>query len=256
MDIPVNFQQATLLERIDLTADVAVFKFKPEQDFTFTPGQYATLAFPDGEKFIQRPYSVVSSPLESVIEMYIELVPDGKLTPRLWEMKPNEKILFKNKIIGAFILQEKQGMKNHIMCSTVTGVGPYISIARTQKRLLDEGKITDPHRLVVLHGGSRSEELGMYVDEMTRLAQQCDWLQYVPTVSRHYDDLQWTGEVGRVDDLMRKYADNAGMNYTNAIGYACGHPQMIENVKAMLFRARFPKEQIKEEKYFVQSKTA
>ncbi len=255
MEIP-NFQRATLLERVDFTKDVAVFKFKPEHDFTFTPGQYATIAFPDGEKLIQRPYSVVSSPLEPYIEMYIDLVPEGKLTPRLWELRPNDTILFKNKIIGAFVLQEKQGMKNHIMCATVTGVGPYISIARTQKRLLDEGKITEPHRLMILHGASHSGELGIYKDEMSALAEQCDWLQYIPTISRHYDDPSWTGEVGRVDDLMRKYADGAGMDYTNSIGYACGNPQMIENVKAMLYRARFPKEQIKEEKYFIAQKTA
>ena len=39
-------------------------------------------------------------------------------------------------------------------------------------------------------------------------------------------------------------------DYTQAIAYACGHPVMVENARAILQRARFPKIQIHTEKYF------
>jgi ferredoxin/flavodoxin---NADP+ reductase len=247
-----NFMRATLQERVDFSNDVAMFRFQPDGAFEFTPGQYATIGIEDGEKFIQRAYSVVSSPRESHLEFYIELVPDGMMTPRLWDFKPGAQILVKNKIIGTFVIQEKTGMKQHVMASTVTGVGPSISIARTQKRDLDSGKLSaaDAHKLLVVQGASRSWEFGSYDAELRDIARD-GWLEYVPTISRPWEDEAWTGETGRVEDIVRKYADAHGYNHTNAVGYACGHPQMIENVKGIFSRSRFPKEQIKEEKYFV-----
>ncbi len=247
-----NFVRATLLERIDFCPQVAVFRFKSDTQLEFTPGQYATIGMEDGEKFIQRPYSLVSSPHETIVELYVDLVPEGLFTPRLWDLKPNDSLYLKSKVIGTFVLQEKTGMKNHIMASTVTGVGPSISIARTQKRDLESGKIkaADAHNLLVLHGGSCSWELGIYKDEMTELAKE-GWLTYVPTISRPWEDPEWVGETGRAEELIRKYADGLSCNHTNAVGYACGHPQMIENAKGIFSRMRLPKEQIKEEKYFV-----
>ena len=49
---------------------------------------------------------------------------------------------------------------------------------------------------------------------------------------------------------MRKYADQVGMDRTNSIAYACGHPNMVENVKDILARTGFGKDQIREEEYF------
>jgi len=39
---------------------------------------------------------------------------------------------------------------------------------------------------------------------------------------------QWTGEIGRVDELIRKYADQWGITAQNGVGYLCGHPEMID----------------------------
>ena len=49
---------------------------------------------------------------------------------------------------------------------------------------------------------------------------------------------------------MRKYADQLGFDHRNSVAYACGHPQMVANVKAILERARFSRDHIKEENYF------
>jgi NAD(P)H-flavin reductase len=60
----------------------------------------------------------------------------------------------------------------------------------------------------------------------------------------------WKGETGRIEDIMRKHADQLGFDHCNSVAYACGHPQMVANVKEVLARARFHKDQIKEEKFF------
>lgn len=243
-----NFYRAQLLERVNFTDDLAMFRFGPEASFTFKPGQYATLALEHDGKLIQRPYSIVSSPYEAFLEFFVELVPQGDLTPRLWELKPGDHVLVRNRIVGAFTRDEKAGMTRHLMAATVTGIAPYISMIRTHRLDLERGPAAE-HQFAVVQGASRSWEFGVYKDEMTQIARD-GWVHYIPTVSRPWEDTEWKGESGRVEDVLRKYAASLDFDYTNSVGYACGHPQMIENVKGILARARFPKSQIKEEKYF------
>jgi ferredoxin--NADP+ reductase len=75
-------------------------------------------------------------------------------------------------------------------------------------------------------------------------------------VSRPWEDENWKGEVGRVDDLMRKYADQWGCTGANSIAYLCGHPEMVEHGKGILKRIGFTKENLKEEVYWVPGKAA
>lgn len=243
-----NFYRAELIERVDFAEDLWLIKVKPEGPFSFIPGQYATLAVEDGGKLIQRPYSIVSSPYEDFLEFFFELVPHGELTPRLYQLKVGDHVLVRNRIVGAFTLFEKTGMKRHLMAGTVTGTVPYISMARAQRTEIQRGK-KDVHEMAVIMGASRSWEMGVYKDELTEMARE-SWFQFIPTVSRPWEDPDWKGECGRVEDLIRKYSDQLGYTWENSVGYACGHPQMIENAKGIFARARFPKENIKEEKFF------
>ena len=243
-----KFCQATLLERIDFTHDLALFRFGTDRPLRFKPGQYATIAVEDGEALIQRAYSIVSSPYEAALEFFVELVPQGALTPRLWELKPDAQVLIREKIVGRFTLDDTGAYDKHLLLATVTGIAPYLSMARTRKLDAERGTAPAGH-LAVIHGASFAHELGLYRDEMEALARD-GWLTYVPTVSRPWEDPAWTGETGRVDDVIRKYADLWGFDATNAVAYACGHPQMIENAMSILTRARFSKDQLREEKYF------
>jgi len=243
-----SFHRAQLVERVDFTGDLAMFRFRPEHELPFKAGQYATLAVEHDGRLIQRPYSIVSSPYESFLEFFVELVPQGELTPKLWELRSSDYVLVRNRIVGAFTKDDKAGMNRHIMAATVTGIAPYVSMIRTQRIDLDRGSGTQ-QRFAVVQGASRSWEFGTYKDELDQVARQ-GWVNYIPTISRPWEDPDWKGECGRAEDVFRKYADNLGFDYTNSVGYACGHPHMIENVKGILARARFPKAQIKEEKYF------
>ena len=80
------------------------------------------------------------------------------------------------------------------------------------------------------------------------------WLTFVPTVSRPWEDQKWTGEKGRVDDLLRKYADMWGIRADNSVAYLCGHPEMIERGKGVLKRIGFEREFLKEEIYWIPAK--
>ncbi len=244
-----TFFQATLVEKTDFSDDLALFRFRAEAHLSFVPGQYATIAIERNGKLIQRPYSIASSPLEPFLEFFIELVPDGELTPLLWELTANDKVLIRHRIVGKFTLDDSSGVNKHLMLATVTGVAPFISMARTQRINLERGA-PQPHHLAIVHASSHSSEFGTYREELTELART-GWLSYVPTVSRPWTDADWKGETGRVEDVIRKYSDELGYDSSNAIAYACGHPQMIENAKGILTRRRFAKERLREEKYFV-----
>lgn len=246
---PDKFFEAELTERIDFTEDLGLFRFCPQTPPPFKPGQYVTIVVQDGDKLLQRPYSIVSAPHEQCIELFLELVPGGALTPKLWELQPGARVYMRNRIVGNFVLDEAPGVRRHVMAATVTGIAPFFSMVRHQIHKMSTENV-EPHEFLILHGASESKELGVYVQQLQELAQRYEWLHYIPTVSRPWQDSGWVGETGRVDDLVRKYADNLGFTAENAAGYACGNPQMIETVKGILARANFPKQRIHEEKYF------
>jgi len=90
-----------------------------------------------------------------------------------------------------------------------------------------------------------------YREEIEAFARELPWFTYVPTVSRPWDDPDWKGETGRVDDVIRKYADQWCPDPARAMAHLCGHPSMIEHGKAILGRRGWTKEHLKEESYFV-----
>src|SRR5256885_5783306 len=77
-----KFYRARITQRADYSADLWMIRIQTEAEFKFAPGQYATLGVQDAEKRHERPYPIVSSPYESEIEFFFELVPQGELTPR------------------------------------------------------------------------------------------------------------------------------------------------------------------------------
>ena len=92
----------------------------------------------------------------------------------------------------------------------------------------------------MIQGASRAWEFG-YREELERIASEVPWLTYVPTVSRPWEDNAWRGETGRVEDVIRKYTDQWGLDAADTTGYLCGHPQMIELGRGILLRGGYAK---------------
>src|ERR1700752_3024506 len=84
--------EATVVERRDLSEDLWLVKVHPGGPFAFKAGQYATLGVDHDGKRIEKAYSIVSSPYEQDwLEFFIELVPQGELTPHLYKLHPGDK---------------------------------------------------------------------------------------------------------------------------------------------------------------------
>jgi ferredoxin/flavodoxin---NADP+ reductase len=251
-----RFYHPRITKRTDLGPTLWTIRLAVDGEFNFIAGQYATLGVQDlHHKRWERPYSIASSPYESEIEFFLELVPGGELTPLLYKLQTGDELLVRKVPKGRFTLDTTSGRTNHILISTVTGVAPFVSYVRTLHREWKDKKFLGNQKLFLLNGASRSGEFG-YLDELRKFAQEVPWLQYVPTISRPWEDPQWTGECGRADDVLRKYADQWGLNGANSVAYLCGHPEMVEHSKGILKRIGFSKEFMKEEIYWVPSREA
>jgi ferredoxin--NADP+ reductase len=163
-------------------------------------------------------------------------------------------LLMRRNARGTFTFDGKSSHKQHLLVCTVTGVAPYVSMARTLAREARLGRHPSA-KLVVMQAASRSWEFA-YRDELEALAHEFPWISYIPVVSRPWEDPEWKGEVGRVEDVLRKYIDELNLAPPKTTVYLCGHPQMIENGKGILRRRGFARESIRGEVYWAPQKEA
>src|SRR5260370_8759870 len=248
---PDKHYRARILERRDLSPDLWIIRIDLGGPFEFRAGQYATLGFEDkGERF-ERPSSIVSSPYEDALEFFVELVPQGALTPDLFKLHKGDTLLCRKIAKGRFTLDLRSGRTKHLLVSTVTGLAPFVSYVRTLYRDWKSGDSPMPgdHKLYCLQGASRSWEFG-YREELERYSSEAPWFKYVPTVSRPWEDSNWKGETGRVDDLLRKYVAEGGLRPEETTGYLCGHPGMVANERGRLQRTHGKKDAVLVRTYF------
>jgi ferredoxin/flavodoxin---NADP+ reductase len=214
---------ATIERRVDLTPEHFKLWLRCAEPFTFEPGQYCTL----GSGGVERPYSIASSPREPLLELFVELIPPplGHLTPLLHALEVGDTVTVRPRAKGVFLLVPE--FRNHVMVSTVTGVAPFVSMLRYWL----EG-VADERRMFVLEGASFIDEFG-YDEELRALAAHHSNVRFVPTCSRPDDprNVGWTGEVGRVHTLVERYVRDWDLAPADTCIYACGHPQMIEDLR-------------------------
>ncbi len=220
------FPSAKRVERRDVTEDLMVIKLEPSEAFNFKPGQYCTL----GLGKIERAYSIVSAPYEKNLEIFVELVPDGELTPPMWDLKVGDCMSVRPRAKGIFVMDRK--MHHHFMLSTVTGLAPSMSMVR---QYLHDGA-SEGHVFYIMYGASYADEL-TYDVELYELAQKHpETVKFVPTISRPTEDrnASWKGVTGRVNTIAEEYLEKFNLPKDDTKVYACGHPGMIEDVKEKL----------------------
>ncbi|MCS5666961.1 MAG: FAD-binding oxidoreductase [Dehalococcoidia bacterium] len=221
-----NFPTATLVGRRDVTEDLMVINLEISEKFDFKPGQYCTLGLGN----IERAYSIVSAPYEKNLEIFVELVPDGELTPKMWSMKLGDKMSVRPRAKGIFVQDKK--IHHHFMLSTVTGVAPSMSMVR---QYLYDGK-DDSHVFYIMYGASYVDEL-TYDGELIEMAEKHpDVVKFVPTISRPSEDrnAEWIGATGRVNTIAEEHLAKFNLSNDDTKVYACGHPGMIEVMKEKL----------------------
>jgi ferredoxin--NADP+ reductase len=233
---------ATLVERIDVTDALSIFRVKPDQEPArpwFVPGQYCVLGMNYAEKpelgSVRRSMSIASAPEDhGPTEFYIRFVSkpesENPLTHLLWKLKTGDRVYMRPVAAGVFTVKDTIGKDDprlKVLVAAGTGSAPFVSMVRSE---LHRNPDADLSKYVLLHGASYPADLG-YRDELMRMVDH-NRLHYYGTVSRPKEAAGWTGDTGRVeaffepgrlDDLEKRLGlPPGGFTPKNVVIFICG----------------------------------
>ncbi len=106
-----------------------------------SPGQYATLGVVSAEKQHERPYSIVSAPHEKFLEFFIELVPQGQVTPQLHKSRVGDLLTLRKAAKGSLTLDLSGGTPT-IFCSRRSPELPLCQLRPAPVQRMEEGPRT------------------------------------------------------------------------------------------------------------------
>lgn len=200
---------------------------------TFVAGQFARLALPappgSREPMLGRPYSFVNPPGGPAHEFYFNVLPQGPLSPRLAELDPDDSLWLLDRANGFFCIAELPDASALWCIATGTGLGPYLSILRTD----------DPwekfERVVLVHAVRYAADLS-YGDVIAGIAAaRPGRFGFAPFVSR---EALPHALAGRIPDAVRDGRLEAWTGVPlaaeNAHVMLCGNPDMVRDMQVVL----------------------
>lgn len=195
----------------------------------FTAGQFAKLGLEiDGER-VQRAYSYVNAPSDPNLEFYLVTVPEGKLSPRLAALKPDDEVLIVAEAAGFFVLDEVPDCDTLWMLATGTAIGPYLS-------MLQEGKGLERFKnLVLVHAARYAADLS-YLPLMLELQKRYEGKLHIQTVvSRETVSGSLHGRVpALIESGELEKAVVLPMDTATSHVMLCGNPQMVRDTQQLL----------------------
>ncbi len=226
-----------VLERIDsLAYNVRGFRLKlvEPQAITFQAGQFIIVNVPKDGQVVKRAYSIASPPHEPhTLDLCIQHADGGIASTYFWQLKEGAELSISGPH-GKFLLQEPIDY-DPVFVATGTGVAPFRSMI---KHLIRRFVTRDLWLLF----GCRYEHALLYESEFRSIAQLQHTFHYLPIVSR---PKTWSGDVGHVQELFRKYINNIPSKQF----YICGWQEVVRAVARDLEAAGVPKPQIHYEEW-------
>ena len=172
----------------------------------------------------ERSYSIASAPASQTLELTVERLDDGEVSPYLTdELRPGDTIELRGPVGGYFVWNPKvEG--NVLLVGGGSGVVPLMAMARQRSV---EGS-TIPTRLLY---SARTLEDVIYRDELMQLAARDDGFDVVYTLTR-VQPPGWKGYGRRVDrDLLAEVAAAPG---ELGLSFVCGPTPFVEAVAGAL----------------------
>jgi CDP-4-dehydro-6-deoxyglucose reductase len=214
-------------------------RFLDGKPLDYQAGQFLIAHIPRENDIVKRAYSIASSPLETqktgLIEICLNRVELGYVSNWMHD-KGHKTIIHVDGPHGRFTVPEENS--NHmIFCGTGTGISPIRGILKDFE-LKDKLKDKD----IWLFFGVRFETDILYHQEFQKWADHYPSFHYVPSVSR---PVNWKGETGYVQNLVKKYINEPGKWDV----YACGLNTMIKELEGVLLEMGFDKKQIHYDKW-------
>jgi len=202
-------------------------------DVKFVAGQFARLALPAApgnvEAMTGRPYSFVNPPHAQPHEFYFIVVPGGPLSPRLAGLEPGDPVWLAPRANGFFSIPEVARADVLWCLSTGTGIGPFLSMLRT------EDPWTSFQRVVLVHAVRHAEELTYRdaIDDVGR--ERAGAFAYIPMVSREPHPGALAGRIpAAIDDGRLEASAGIALSPENSHAMLCGNPAMVEDTQKLL----------------------
>jgi ferredoxin/flavodoxin---NADP+ reductase len=195
----------------------------------FEAGQFAKLALDVGGERIARPYSLVNPPGATPLEFFYNVVAAGPLSPRLAALEAGDTVYVAPNPAGFLVLREVPDAENLWLVATGTGLGPFLSILRTEALWQRFARVTLVHATRTAGDQAYREIIG----EVAR--QHPERFGFVPFVSR---EVASGALAGRVPDAIRdgrlERAAQAELSAARSHVMLCGNPAMVTDATAAL----------------------
>jgi ferredoxin--NADP+ reductase len=217
--------------------------------FKFIPGQFARLGLaldpvaPDTPNE-WRAYSMVSAPNQNALEFYSVVVPEGKFSPPLAQLRVGDALWINNSVFGFLTLDAFADGEDLWLIATGTGLSAYLSMLR------DPSTFKRFKRIVLVHGVRAAFELA-YREELIALMQQYPGqLTYLPVTTQEpliqhlSPSLSPAGLApARLTTLLRtgEFEQRAGVSLdpVQARIMLCGNPAMVTEMRGLLSERGF-----------------
>jgi ferredoxin-NADP reductase len=204
------------------------------------PGQHldVRLTAEDGYQ-AQRSYSIGSAPNGERVEITVERLDDGEVSPYLTdELRAGDKLEIRGPIGGYFTWEPANGGPL-LLIAGGSGVVPLMAMLRHRA-------LTGSHVPTRLLYSSRSFIDIIYRDELTQRSAADSSLEVIHTITRvHPPD--WTGYRRRIDDAM--LADVAWPPADRPLVYVCGPTRLVESVASTLVTLGHDPARVKTERF-------
>lgn len=193
----------------------------------FEPGQFLQVGTQTPEGHVIRPYSV-ASPHGRILEFFIVLVEDGKLTPHLWSKQVGESVEVSISAAGSFVLSRCPDGSALWLIGTGTGLAPYIAMLRA-------ADVWQRYEKIVLVHGVRYQADLAYQEELACYKERYgDRFDAVPVVSRE----QVQGALnGRITTCIANGSIEAIVDRSftpDCCVMMCGNPDMLTETETLL----------------------
>jgi ferredoxin-NADP reductase len=185
----------------------------------------------------ERSYSIASAPDGTRIELTVEHLDDGEVSPYLTdELRPGDRIELRGPVGGYFVWEPSRGGPV-LLVAGGSGVVPLMAMIRTRAAAGSDAEM----RLLF---SSRTWDDVIYREELERLAG--GGLAVVHTLTRS-QPAGWTGNARRVDrEMLAEVGPSAAAGPT---AYVCGPTPFVETVAEALVHLGHPPDRVKTERF-------
>jgi ferredoxin-NADP reductase len=193
------------------------------------------LTAPDGYQ-AQRSYSIASPPESPRLELTVEMIDDGEVSPYLTEeLRVGDELELRGPIGGYFVWREELGGPLQLIAGG-SGIVPLRAMLAHRAAVSS----SVPARLLY---SARTFQDVIYRDE---LGQATEGVRFDLALTRAWPS-DWSGLTGRVDsDTVRRLA--FGVSERPWV-YICGPTGFVEKVSASMVKDGHPPERIKTERF-------